>query len=272
MTTISPLSFVHPDAKLGKGIEILPFSYVEADVVIGDGCRIGPSANILSGTRLGVNCHIFPGAVLGALPQDLKFAGEYSTLTVGNHTVVRESATVNRGTAVTGNTAIGARCLLMAYVHVAHDCILGNEVVLSNQVQLAGHVQIGDYATLGGNVLVQQFCRIGRFSFIGGAGLVRKHVPPFVRAAREPLSFLGINRIGLKRKGFSEEDLALIQEIYRLLYGRTLLRQEALLTIRESYPDSELATEILNFTESDPNLIGAPRMGQLKFWGEDTCA
>jgi UDP-N-acetylglucosamine acyltransferase len=255
MSSLSSLSFIHPKATLGSNVEVLPFCYIDEDVVVGDNCKIGPNATLLAGTRLGMNNVIFPGAVLGAVPQDLKFSGEYSTLIIGNNNVIREGVTLNRGTKETGTTIVGDHCLLMAYVHVAHDCILGNHVVLSNGVQLAGHVQIDDYAVLGGHVLVQQFCRIGRFSFIAGAGLVRKNVPPFVRVAREPLSYMGVNKIGLSRKGFQQTEINEIKDIYNLLFVFNTGINKGLSTIRDTIFKSAYKDEIIDFVNQSKSLI-----------------
>lgn len=251
----SSLSFIHPDAKIGADCVILPFSYIDKDVVVGDYCKIGPNATILSGTRLGSFCEVFPGAVLGAVPQDLKFKGEYSTLVIGDKTIIREGATLNRGTRETGTTIVGSHCLVMAYVHVAHDCIIGDNVILSNGVQLAGHVHIYDHAVLGGNVLVQQFCNIGRFSFVAGAGLVRNDVPPFVRVAREPLSFLGINKIGLERKGFQLSDIEEIKSIYNVIFVQNNSFSVGLSLIKNSFKSSVFKDEIISFFSQSKSMI-----------------
>src|SRR5690554_270385 len=186
-------AFIHPNAKIGKGVQIDPFAYIAEDVVIGDGCWIGPNATIMDGARIGKNCKIFPGAVISAIPQDLKYKGEKTTAEIGDNTTIRECVTINRGTADRNKTVVGSNCLLMAYVHIAHDVIVGNHVILANTVNIAGHVTIEDYVTLEGVVAVQQFVRIGMHSFIAGGSLVRKNVPPYVKAAREPLSFVGVN-------------------------------------------------------------------------------
>ena len=255
MTDQSTLSFIHPDAKIGIGSIVLPFSYVDKDVVIGDYCKIGPNATILSGTRLGSFCEVFPGAVLGAVPQDLKFKGEYSTLVIGDKTIIREGATLNRGTFETGTTTVGSHCLIMAYVHIAHDCIIGDNVILSNGVQLAGHVQINDHAVLGGNVLVQQFCNIGRFSFVAGAGLVRNNVPPFVRVAREPLSYIGINKIGLERKGFQLSEIEEIKNIYNVIFVQNNSLNVGISLIRDSFKSSIFKDEIISFFSHSKSMI-----------------
>lgn len=255
MLNPSSLSFIHPNATLGTGVQVLPFCYIDEDVVVGDNCKIGPNATLLAGTRLGMDCVVFPGAVLGAVPQDLKFSGEYSTLVIGNNTIIRECVTLNRGTRETGSTIVGENCLLMAYVHVAHDCLLGNNLVLSNGVQLAGHVQIDDHAVLGGHVLVQQFCRIGRFSFVAGAGLVRNNVPPFIRVAREPLSYIGVNKIGLSRKGFQPAEIAEIKDIYNLLFVFNKGINSGIAQIQDTIFTTSYKEEIIDFVNQSKSLI-----------------
>ncbi|MEM8523010.1 MAG: acyl-ACP--UDP-N-acetylglucosamine O-acyltransferase [Bacteroidota bacterium] len=212
------LASVHPNAKIGKNVTIGPFSLIEEDVVIGDNTWIGSHVVLMNGTRIGKECKVFPGAVLGAVPQDLKFDGENTTLEIGDRVVVREYCTLNKGTHATGKTIIKNNCLLMAYVHVAHDCEIEANCVIANSVNLAGHIHIDEFARIGGNVAVHQFVKIGKHCFIGGGALVRKSVPPFVKAAREPLSYVGVNSIGLKRSGFTTEQIHNIQDIYRILF------------------------------------------------------
>ena len=198
-----PLAYVHPQAEIADSVVIEPFAFISKNVVIGEGSWIGPNVNIMPGTRIGKNCKVFPGAVIGAIPQDLKYRGENTAAVIGDGTTIRECVTVNRGTSYAQKTVIGSNCLLMAYSHVAHDCQIGNNVILANSVNLAGHVEIEDWAILEGMVAVQQFIRIGAHAFIAGGSLVRKDVPPFVKAAREPLAYAGVNSIGLRRRGFS---------------------------------------------------------------------
>lgn len=211
---------VHPKAKIGKNVTIEAFATIEEDVVIGDNTWVGPNAIIMGGARIGKNCKIFPGAVISAIPQDLKFKGENTTLVIGDNVIVREYCTLNKGTVANGATTIGNNCLLMAYVHVAHDCIIKNNCILANNVTLAGHIEIDDFAIIGGMVAVHQFVKIGSHVMIGGGSLVSKDVPPFVKAAREPLSYVGVNSIGLRRRGFSEEQIKNIQDVYRILFVR----------------------------------------------------
>ncbi len=245
--TYNGFTNVHPDAQIGENVTISPFVTIEDDVIIGDDCWIGPNVTIMSGTRIGNGCRIFPGAVLGAIPQDLKFEGEYTTLEIGDYTTIREYCTLNRGTRASGRTVIGSHCLLMAYVHVAHDCVIGDHCILANNVNLAGHITVGDYAVLGGLVAVHQFVHIGRHSMISGGSLVGRDVPPYVKAAREPLSYAGVNRIGLKRRGFSQRDIHAIQDIYRYIFVKNLNLSQAVEAIRTELPDSPFKDEILQF-------------------------
>ena len=253
--SISPLAYVHPDAKLGANVVVEPFASIYADVVVGEGTWIGPNAVLMDGTRVGRKCRIFPGAVIGAIPQDLKFTGEYTTAEVGDNTTIRECVTINRGTADRLKTAVGDNCLLMAYVHLAHDCILGNNIVIANSVNLAGHVTIDDWAILEGNVAVQQFIHIGAHSFIAGASLVRKNVPPFVKAAREPLSYVGVNVVGLRRRGYSDEQIARIEDIYREIFVRNSNVDRAVQNVEQTLPRSPERGQILDFIRNSPKGI-----------------
>lgn len=247
MSYANGLRAIHPDAKIGKNVAIGPFTVIEEDVVIGDNCWIGSNVSILNGARIGDNCKIFPGAVVSAIPQDLKYKGENTTLEIGNNVTIRECCTLNRGTVEAGRTVIGDGCLLMAYVHVAHDCFIGKNCILANNVTLAGHITIDDYARLGGMVAVHQFVRIGSHVMIGGGSLVRKDVPPYVMAAREPLSYVGINRIGLHRAKFSREETHHIEDIYRILFVRGLGTRKALTIIEEEIKPSPFRDEIVTF-------------------------
>jgi UDP-N-acetylglucosamine acyltransferase len=242
-----PLSYVHSGAKIDKTVVIEPFVTIEKNVVIGKGTWIASNVTIMEGARIGENCRIFPGSVISAIPQDLKFNGEDSVVEIGNNTTIRECATINRGTSVTGKTIIGENCLIMAYSHVAHDCLIGNNCVIANSVALAGHVTIGDYAILGGNASVHQFVTIGKHSMISGGSLVRKDIPPYVKAAREPLSFIGINSIGLRRRGFTEEKITEIQNIYRILFQKNNNNSQAVIKIEAELESSPERDEITSF-------------------------
>ena len=253
------LGFIHQDAIIGKNVEIGPFSYIDKDVVIGDNCWIGPNVTIFEGARIGNNVKIFPGAVISGVPQDLKFVGEVTTAEIGDNSIIREYVTINRGTSYANKTVVGKDCLLMAYVHVAHDCIIGDRVILANNVNLAGHVEIDDWAILEGMVAVQQFVKIGAHAFIAGGSLVRVSVPPYVKAAREPISYAGVNTIGLKRRNYTTEQIHTIQDIYRILYVKGYNTKNALDIINEELPASDEKDNILNFltgsTDPGPGLM-----------------
>ena len=225
---ISSLVSVHPEARIGKDVQIDPFTTIHKNVEIGDRTWIGSNVTIMEGARIGSDCRIFPGAVISAIPQDLKFAGEDTTAEIGDHTTIREFVTINRGTSALGKTVVGSHNLLMAYVHVAHDCIVGNHCILANGVTLAGHIVIDDYAIIGGLSAVHQFVRVGSHVMVSGGSLIRKDVPPYTKAAREPLSYIGINAVGLRRRGFSPEKINEIQDIYRIIYLKGLNHTKAL--------------------------------------------
>jgi UDP-N-acetylglucosamine acyltransferase len=244
---ISPLAVVSEKAVIGQDVAIQPFTTIFEDVEIGDGCVIGPNVVIYPGTRIGKNCEIFPGAVIGAVPQDLKFKGEYTTTEIGNHTIIRECVTIHRGTSDRMKTEVGSHCMLMGYVHVAHDCKIGNHVILANYTGLSGHVEIEDYAILEGKVAAQQFVKIGAHAFVAGASLIRKSVPPFVRVAREPLSFIGVNSIGMRRRGFSDEQVRIIEDVYRILFVQNSNVKKALDIIQELIPSSPERDQIVDF-------------------------
>jgi UDP-N-acetylglucosamine acyltransferase len=241
------LSYVHPESQVAENVVIEPFATIDKDVIIGDGTRIGSNVTILPGTRIGKNCNIFPCAVIGAIPQDLKFRGEYSTVEIGNNTTIREFVTVNRGTAAKGKTVIGNNSLLMAYVHIAHDCVVGNNVIMVNSSQLAGEVFIDDWAILGGMTAVHQFVHIGSHVMVAGGSLVRKDIPPFIKAGREPLSYEGINSIGLRRRNFSNEKIREIQDIYRYIYLKGFNTSQAVEVIEAEMPASPERDEIILF-------------------------
>lgn len=253
---ISPLANISADAKLGQNVVVDSFSTIFEDVVIGDGTRVHPNVTIYPGTRIGKNCEIFPGAVIGVVPQDLKFNNEYTTVEIGDHTIIRECVTIHRGTNDMYKTTIGSHCLLMTYVHIAHDCQIGNHVILASYVGLSGHVVIDDYAILEGKVAAQQFVRIGAHSFIGGASLVRKNVPPYIKAAREPMTFAGVNSVGLRRRGITDEEIREIEDIYRTIYVQNNNISKGLEVVKETMKDSPIRKEILDFIEgSDKGII-----------------
>jgi len=254
--SLHSFSSIHPNAKIGNNVTVDAFTTIHEDVVIGDDTWIGPNVTIMDGARIGKKCKIFPGAVVSAIPQDLKFKGEVTTAEVGDNTTIRECVTLNRGTVDKYKTAIGANCLIMAYAHIGHDCIIGNNVILGNTCQLAGHVLIDDYAIFGGACAVQQFSKIGAHAYIGGGSLVRKDVPPFTKAAREPLSYAGINTVGLRRRGYSNEKIAEIQEIYRFLFLKGHNISKALDLIENELPKTEEREYILEFIrQSDRGIM-----------------
>lgn len=256
-----PLNFVHPEAKIGKGVVIEPFATIQKNVEIGDGTWVGPNVVIMEGARIGKNCKIFPGAVISAIPQDLKFEGEDSTVEIGDNVIIREFVTINRGTLDKHKTAVGNNTLLMAYVHVAHDCILGENCILANNVTLAGHVEIGNHVILEGLVAVQQFVKIGSHSFVAGASMIRKNVPPYVKAAREPLSYSGINSIGLRRRGFDNEAISNIEDIYRIIYVRSNNISQALNAVELEIGASDEKQNIIKFIrESTKGIIRGPSL------------
>ncbi len=242
-----PLAYVHPQAKIARNVVIEPFVTIHKNVEIGEGTWIGSNVTIMEGARIGKNCRIFPGAVISAVPQDLKFEGEETTVEIGDNTTIREFVTVNRGTKANNKTVIGNNCLLMAYVHIAHDCIIGNHCILANAANLAGHITMDDYAILGGLSAVHQFVNIGAHVMISGGSLVRKDVPPFTKAARDPLSFVGINSIGLRRRGYSSEKINEIQDIYRVLYLKSHNVSQAINFIETEMPATPERDEILSF-------------------------
>ena len=247
---ISPLAFVHPEAKIGENVEIAPFAFIDRDVEIGDGCVIDASATICQYTKLGKNCHVFPSAVIGAIPQDLKFHGEVTWTLIGDNNVLREFVTVHRGTFSKGQTVIGNNNLIMAYCHVAHDCVLGNNIIMSNCTQLAGEVVVDDFAIIGGGTLVHQFSHIGSHVMIQGGSRINKDVPPYIIAAREPIAYCGVNSVGLNRRGFTPEQIHTIQEVYRLLYQGGMNTTQALDHIETTMPASEQRDMIVKFVKA----------------------
>jgi UDP-N-acetylglucosamine acyltransferase len=241
---------IHPNAKIGQDVKIDPFVTIAEDVEIGDGTWIGPNAVIMDGSRIGKNCMIFPGAVIGGIPQDLKFKGEITTVVIGDNTTVREFVTVNRGTAAKGTTIVGKNCLLQCYSHVAHDCLLHDHVILGSYAGLAGEVVVDDYAIVSPYSAVHQFCKIGKHAFTGGGSLVRKDIPPYIIVANEPLSYTGVNSVGLRRKGFSIEKINEIQNVYRYFYQKGLNNTQAIEAVEAEMEITKEIEEILNFIKS----------------------
>lgn len=255
---ISNLAFVHPEAKIGNDVVIEPFSYISGNVSIGDGTWIGPNSTILDGARIGKNCRIFPSAVVSGIPQDLKFRGEDTTAEIGDGTTLRECSTVNRGTAAVGKTVVGSNCLLMAYSHVGHDCLIKNNVIIGNSTALAGEVNIDDWAILSAGTMVHQFSNIGAHVMVGGGAKVRIDVPPFIKADRDPLSFLGLNTVGLTRRGFDKERIDEIHEIYRAIYQKGMNFTQALEYVEKEFKVSPDRDYIIDFIrKSERGIIRA---------------
>ncbi len=245
-----PLAYIHPQAKIARNVVIEPFSTIDKNVEIGEGTWIGSNVTIMDGARIGKNCKVFPGAVISAIPQDLKYNGEDTLVIIGDNTTIRECVTINKGTIDKHRTQVGDNCLIMAYVHLGHDCIIGDNCILGNASQFAGHVIVNDHVVFGGSCAIQQFTKIGIHAYIGGGSLVRKDVPPFTKAAREPLSYSGINSVGLRRRGYTSEKINEIQEVYRYLFLKGLNNSKAIDLIELELRPSKERDEILNFVRS----------------------
>ena len=247
---ISPLAYIHPEAVIGEGCEIGPFCYIDKNVVIGKNNHLMNSVTLLSGARIGDGNRIFPGAVICAIPQDLKFKGEETTAEVGDNNTIRENVTINRGTAAKGKTVVGSNNLLMEGMHVAHDAVVGNGCIIGNTTKIAGEVVIDDFAIISACVLIHQFCHVGSYVMVGGGTRTSQDIPPYCMAAREPVAYCGLNLVGLRRRGFSRELIENIHNTYRLLYQRGKLREECLQEIRETVPMSPEIEYILDFVTS----------------------
>src|SRR5712692_4384099 len=257
-TIIDTRAAVSPKAQLGENVSVGPFTIIEEDVFIGDGTQIASHALLASGTRIGKECRIHHGAVLGTIPQDLKFRDEQTTLEVGDHTMIREYTTLNRGSHDRLKTTVGSHCFIMAYAHIAHDSEIGNHVILANSVNMAGHVVIEDYAIVGGVTPIHQFVRIGRHSMIGGGFRVPKDVPPYVLAGQEPMVFQGLNTVGLKRRNFTQETIAILENVYRILYQSHLNVTQAVERIRNEVQHTMEVQHVLDFIAgSKRGIIGS---------------
>jgi UDP-N-acetylglucosamine acyltransferase len=257
---ISELAYVDPHARLEDNVTVEPFAYISGNVEIGEGTWVAPHSTIFPGARIGRNCRIFPSSVISGIPQDLKFRGEETTAEIGDGTTIREGATVNRGTAAAGRTIIGRNCLLMAYAHVGHDCIIGDNCIIGNSAGLAGEVKVDDWAIVSAGTLVHQFSRIGGHVMIGGGSKVRTDVPPFIKADRDPLTYMGINTVGLTRRGFEKERIDSIHDIYRLVYQNGLNISQALEYIEKEIspsPDREYVVEFIR--KSERGIVRGPR-------------
>ncbi len=247
MSGIHSSAIVSDKAKLGVNIKVGPYAIIHDDVEIGDNCSIGPYAVIYNGARIGNKVIIHQSASISNVPQDLKFGDEKSFLYIGDNTTIREFAALHRGTGEGGITKVGSDCLIMAYVHVPHDCKIGNNVIIANTVQIAGHVEIDDEVVIGGLVAVHQFCKVGKYSMIGAGTKIVQDIPPFVLAGREPMRYMGLNVIGLRRRGFSNEDIASIKKMFEILYDSGLTFTKAKEKIEADYNDSPHAKLLLNF-------------------------
>lgn len=246
---IHPAAVVDPSAKIGEGVIIGPHTIVESNVEIGEGTRVDSNAKIGYGARIGKDCHIFHGAVISEIPQDLKFRGEDSIAVIGDRTQVREYATIHRGTLQREKTEVGSDCLLMAYTHVAHDCFVGNHAILANAVTLGGHVTVDDWVYIGGIVGVHQFTHIGKHAFIGGGYRCTQDVPPYILAAGEPLKYTGLNVVGLRRRGFTNETINQLKEVYRLIYRSEFNISQALEQIQSAFEPTEQIQEVISFIQ-----------------------
>lgn len=251
------LNDIHPNAQLGQNVVVGNFTTIHDDVVIGDGTVIEPNVVIYPGARIGRNCHIFPGSVISAVPQDLKFAGEYTTCEIGDNNVIRECCTINRGTSASGRTVVGNNNLIMAYVHIAHDCIVGNNCVFANNATLAGHIEVGDFVILGGKTACLQFIHIGSHVITCGGSLIDKDVPPYIKVGRNPISYCGVNSLGLRRRGFSNESINAITDIYRFVFQKGLNVTDAVELVKEHYGHTDEGKQVLSF-------IGSANTGLLK--------
>ena len=260
MANIHPLATVHPNAKLGENVEVGPYAYIEEHVEIGDGSKILPHATIFNYVKLGKNCTVFPGAVIGAVPQDLKFEGEITYVEIGDNCNIRECATINRGTKASGRgvTKIGNNCLIMSYVHVAHDCCVGNNCILVSYVGIAGETDVADWATIGGSTVAHQFSRIGTHAMVGGGSKINKDVPPYVLCGRDPLTYAGVNIVGLRRRGFSNDAISSIRNAYRHIYESGTIVSKAVERIKENENMTPEVESIINFIEkvSQRGIIG----------------
>ena len=252
MNNISPLASVSPKAILGDNIEIGPFAFVDDDVEIGDGCKIFPHATVFQYVKMGKNCQIYPGAVVGAVPQDLKFEGEVTSVELGNNVTVRECATINRGTKASGKyvTKVGNDTLIMSYSHIAHDCVIGNHCILVSYVGLAGETVVDDWAIIGGGSKAHQFSKIGCHAMVGGMSRINKDVPPYSLCGHDPLSYVGVNIVGLRRRGFSSDAIRSIKDIYDTIYYAGLNISDGCAKVEAGFPQSEERDMILEFIRS----------------------
>lgn len=250
MKQIHPTAIVSDKAVIGENITVGPYAIIHDDVEIGNDCFIGPHAVIYDGARIGNRVKIFQGASVANVPQDLKFGDEKTYFYIGDDTVIREFVTLHRGTHVTGKSSIGKNCLIMAYAHIAHDCTIGNNCIIVNSVQIGGHVTVEDYAIIGGSTPIHQFCRVGQHVMVGGGFKVVSDVPPYVLAGSEPLRFSGLNLVGLRRRGFSNEDIIALKDAYRILYNSGLNFGDATKKIKEKYDGHPVVGNVIEFLDN----------------------
>jgi UDP-N-acetylglucosamine acyltransferase len=250
MSKISPLAYIDPEAKIGENCEIGPFCFIDKNVVIGDNNTLMNSVTVLYGARIGNGNIFFPGAVISAIPQDLKFQGEDTIAKIGDNNKIRENVTINRGTAAKGQTIVGSGNLLMEAVHVAHDAIVGNNCIIGNTTKIAGEVTIDDNAVISANVLIHQFCHVGSYIMLGGGTRTGQDIPPYVMVAREPAQYCGLNLVGLRRHGFTPQQIETIHDAYRIIYDRRITLEERIKKVRLQFPDSPEVEYITNFVES----------------------
>ena len=257
MKNIHSTAIVNPEAKLGDNLSVSPYAIIEGDVEIGIDCSVGPHAVIYSGARIGNRVKIFQGASVANLPQDLKYSGEPTLFIIGDDTVVREFATLHRGTKETGKSQIGKNCLLMAYSHVPHDCEVGDNCIIANAVQIGGHSHIEDWVIIGGLAGLHQFSRIGEHSMIAGAAKITQDVPPYILAVNNPAEFGGLNIVGLRRRGFKPEDIQILKDVYGLIYNKSHNVSQAVKIIKKKFGDNVYAQKVLNFlSQSKRGLVG----------------
>jgi UDP-N-acetylglucosamine acyltransferase len=246
-TKIHPTAIIEPGAQIGVNATIGPYAVIEQDVVVGDGSEIGPHAMLGNGTRLGARCRVFMGASIGLEPQDKKYAGEKTLAIIGDDTLIREYVTVNRGTAASGETRVGARGWIMAYCHIAHDCVVGDDATFSNAVAMAGHVTVGNYATIAGIVSINQFCRIGDHAMVGARARVSSDIVPYALVGTEPLRVVSVNKVGLERRGFGAEQINSIKRAYKILFREGLSLNDALAKIDAEFPDDAPVKTLSDF-------------------------
>lgn len=246
---IHPTAIVHPKASLGTNVTVGPHAIVEDNVEIGDSCTIGPRALVAWGTRMGARCRVHHAATVGTIPQDLKFDGEETLCRIGDDCIIREYVSINRGTKANNETVIGNRCALLAYCHVGHDCVIGDNLIVSNNLAMAGHVTVGNHVTIGGVCAFHQFTRVGDHVFVGATCFVTQDIVPFAMVASEPVRIVGINKVGLERRGFDADRRAAISKAFRILFRQNLTRADAIAALRETFSGNDDIAQLVGFVE-----------------------